>query len=73
VPPSVVVSDLTDDAEYRSKAFTAAAKTILSAGCTWPLLAKPNAGGFGAGVVRFSNFDELIQWAKTPSGTHGYK
>jgi hypothetical protein len=74
VPPSVVVSSLAGDPERFREAVRSAAAALLDDGVPWPLLAKPNSGGFGEGIVPFSCLEELLQWAgdesapKSPDG-----
>ena len=63
VPRSVVITNLAGDAEIFRKAVLEATTALLDDGCVWPLMAKPNSGGFGEGVMRFSSLDELLQWA----------
>eukprot|EP00941_MAST-03F_sp_MAST-3F-sp1_P004784 g4784.t1 len=41
-----------------------AAQQLLDAGCSFPLLIKPNAAGFGNGIKSIANFDELEKYAK---------
>ena len=69
VPRSAVVSSLSGDAERFCEAVCEAASALLDNGCAWPLLAKPNSGGFGEGIVPFPGFDELEQWANQESAT----
>jgi len=66
VPKSVFVADLqnVDDGCKRAIAFSEAAEALLRKGCDWPLIVKPNAGGFGEGIVSFSSVQELVSWAE---------
>ena len=63
VPGSIVVSNLDGNAERFRDAVKSAAGALIDGGCSWPLLVKPNSGGFGEGIVSFSNVEELVQWA----------
>jgi hypothetical protein len=62
VPSSIVVSN-DGNAERFREAVKSAAGALIEGGCNWPLLAKPNSGGFGEGIVPFSNVEELVLWA----------
>ena len=67
VPPSVMVSSLAGDPECFREALRSAASALLDDGVPWPLLAKPNCGGFGEGIVPLSCLEELLQWADDES------
>jgi hypothetical protein len=54
VPPSVMVSSLAGDPERFREAVRSAASALLDDGVPWPLLAKPNSGGFWDGIVPWS-------------------
>ena len=41
----------------------AAAESLLERGASWPLLVKPNAGGFGKGIVFVDDAEALTAWA----------
>ena len=41
----------------------AAAESLLETGASWPLLVKPNAGGFGKGIVFVDDAEALTAWA----------
>ena len=67
VPPSVMVSSLAGDPKRFREAVRSAASALLDDGVPWPLLAKPNCGGFGEGIVPFTCLEELFQWADDES------
>jgi glutathione synthase/RimK-type ligase-like ATP-grasp enzyme len=67
VPRSRIISNLEGDAGRFREAIRSAASALLDEGCRWPLIVKPNSGGFGEGVVPFASFDELLQWADDES------
>ena len=54
VPPSVMVSSLAGDPERFREAVRSAASALLDDGVPWPMLAKPNSGGFWDGIVPWS-------------------
>ncbi|KAK3252132.1 hypothetical protein CYMTET_38556 [Cymbomonas tetramitiformis] len=45
-------------------AFIAAAEHLLTLGCAWPLLVKPNSAGFGAGIRSFATLPRLVEYAE---------
>ena len=67
VPPSDMVSSLAGDPKRFREAVRSAASALLDDGVPWPLLAKPNCGGFGEGIVPFTCLEELFQWADDES------
>ncbi len=47
-----------DAARFR-EAVAGAARYLLEGGCAWPLLWKPNGGGFGKGISAVASMEEL--------------
>jgi hypothetical protein len=62
-----MVSSLAGDPKRFREAVRSAASALLDDGVPWPLLAKPNCGGFGEGIVPFTCLEELFQWADDES------
>ena len=64
VPRSVAVAlEPGADRYQRRAALDSAASSLLAAGAAFPLLAKPNCGGFGEGVVPMRSLDDLLRWS----------
>jgi hypothetical protein len=60
VPRSAAVSRLDGgDAVRFREAVAVAARNLLGGGCAWPLLWKPNGGGFGEGISAAASMEEL--------------
>jgi glutathione synthase/RimK-type ligase-like ATP-grasp enzyme len=67
VPRSVAISRLDGDTERFRCALRSATCDLMGLGCKWPLLLKPNSGGFGEGIASISSVEELEQWADKES------
>ena len=64
VPRSVAVAlEPGADRYQRRAAVDSAASSLLAAGAAFPLLIKPNSGGFGQGVVPMRSLDDLLRWS----------
>jgi len=65
-PRSVVIRfGATNDSP--KKKLVAAAAALRERGCHWPLLIKPNSGGFGNGIKLFMSMEDLVAYSDTLS------
>ena len=67
VPRSVAISRLDGDTERFRITLRSATCALMGLGCKWPLLLKPNSGGFGEGIESISSVEELEKWADKES------